>query len=240
MKTILMVLAAQWIGTAVTAQTVDTHSNVNIKTSGYTVMVNITDKDGKPFMPDMEVQGSPFFKDGNWHQVNLATSNGKAYTNIKARVNLHQGSLHFVNGKGVEMYLEPSEISRIEILDSANPQQVQYTFIKLTNTNKAGVVAHQLYQVMAEGKVKLLRLLQKKVQVYTHEYSKEVTRTYEEYESYYVFASNELVAIKRKESFWETLLQDQWKAVQTYASSNNLGFKSYDDIAKLVTYYNSL
>lgn len=235
-----MVLAAQWMGGGLCAQSVATRSNVNVKTSGYNVMVNITDKDGKPFVPDMEVQGTPFFKDDNWHPVNLATSDGKAFANIKARVNLYQATLHFVNGKGVEMYLEASKISRIEILDSANPKHILHTFIKLTNTNKAGQVAHQLYQVLAEGKVRLLKLLRKKVQVYTQEYSKEITRTFEEVESYYVFANNELVAIKRKESFWETLLQDQWKAVQAYAGSNNLGFKSYEDITKLVTYYNSL
>jgi hypothetical protein len=240
MKTILMVLAAQWISVGLYAQSAATRSNVNVKTSGYNVMVNITDKDGKPFVPDMEVQGTPFFKDDNWQQVNLATANGKAFANIKAKVNLHQATLHFINGKGVEMYLEASEISRIEILDSANPKQINYTFIKLTNTNKAGMVEHNLYQVLAEGKVKLLKLLRKKVQVYTQEYSKEITRTFEEYESYHVFANNELQTVKRKESFWETLLQDQWKAVQAYAGSNNLGFKSYDDIAKLVTYYNTL
>lgn len=240
MKTLLVLLAAQLACSSLHAQSAATRSNVNVKTSGYNVMVNITDKDGKPFVPDMEVQGTPFFKNDEWQHVNLATSNGKAFTNIKARINLHQATLHFMNAQGVEMYLEASEISRIEIVDSANPKQILHTFIKLTNTNKAGQVTHQLYQVLAEGKVKLLCLLQKKIQVYTQEYSKEVSRTFEEYGNYYVFAKNELTAVKRKESFWEPILQDQWKAVQTYATGNNLGFKLYDDIAKLITYYNSL
>lgn len=239
MKTIAIILTTQIMAIGLYAQSAADRSNVNIKTSGYSVMVNITDKDGKPFVPDMEVQGTPFFKD-SWTHVNLATSDGKAFVNIKARINLHQGTLHFMNAKGVEMYLETNEISRIEVLDSLHPNQVQHTFIKLSSTNKAGQVTHDLYQVLAEGKVKLLCLLRKKVQVYTQEYSKEVTRNYEEYESYFVFAKNELTPVKRKESFWETLLQDQWKAVQTYAASNNLGFKSYEDLAKLVTYYNGL
>jgi hypothetical protein len=239
MKTVLMVLCTQLACSGLTAQSVEARSNVNVKTSGYNVMVNITDKDGKPFVPDMDVQGTPFFKD-DWSHVNLATSSGKTFANIKARINLHQGTLHFINGKGVEMYLEASEISRIEVLDSLNPGQAQFTFIKLISTNKAGQQEHNIYQVLAEGKINLLKLLRKKVQVLTQEYSKETSRTYEESESYHVFAANELQPVKRKESFWETLLQGHWQAVQTYASSNKLGFKSYADIAKLVTYYNGL
>jgi hypothetical protein len=239
MKAVLILLGAQLIWCGVNAQSAADRSSVNVKTSGYNVIVNITDKDGKPFVPDMDVQGTPFFKD-NWGHVNLATTDGKAFANIKARINLHQATLHFINAKGVEMYLETSEISRIEVLDSLNPGKVLFTFIKMTSTNKAGQQAHNLYQVLAEGKIKLLCQLRKKIQVYTQEYSKEITRTFEEYESYYVFAKNELVPVKRKASFLETLLQDQWQAVQTYANSNNLGFKSYDDIAKLITYYNSL
>jgi hypothetical protein len=237
MKTILIGTAIL-LGSQAGAQSVATHSNLNIKKSGYNTMVNVVDNAGKPFEPDMSVQGSPFLTE-DWRKANLALANGSTYGDVKVRLNLHQSTLHFLNAKGVEMYLEASEISRVELLDSSG-KLVQQVFVKMTQPLKNGAQEHQLYQVLAEGKINLLKQMRKKVQVYIHEYSKEITRSFEQYESYFVFGKNELQALKRKASFWEPLMQDNWKAVSAFANANGLDFKSVEDITKLVAHYNGL
>jgi hypothetical protein len=239
MKTFLLLSLAGLLAVQSTiAQTATDRSPLNVKTSGYNVMINVVDKDGKPFAPEFDVQGHPFFEE-QWSLANLALANGKTYSRIRARVNIHQGTLHFLNPGGAEMYLDASELSRIELLDSLS-NTVKHTFIKMATPNKTGGKDHQLYQVLAEGKITVLKWLHKTIQNYTHEFSKEVTRSFEQKDSYQVFAQNQLQPLKRKESFWEPLMQDKWKAVDGFASTNNLGFKEIADIVKLVTHYNGL
>jgi hypothetical protein len=238
MKTFLFCLSWAVAGSAAKAQMASDRSPLNVKTSGYNVMINVVDKDGKPFAPEFDVQGHPFFEE-QWSLANVALSNGKTYGRIKARVNIHQGTLHFMNPAGTEMYLTANELSRIELLDSLT-NTVKHIFIKIAVPNKTGGNDHALYQVLAEGKISLLKQLQKNIGSYTHEFSKEITRSFEQKDSYWVFAHNQLQPLKRKASFWEALMEDKWKAVEARAASNDWGFKETADLIKLIQYYNGL
>jgi hypothetical protein len=238
MKFLLTSIAVLLAGHSI-AQSANSHSSITSKSSSTGFLVMLIDKDGKPFTyGNSDVDGNPFFNE-NWGRVNLKLTSGNIYKDVKARVNTYSNYLHFMNDKGTEMYLEASEVSRVEMLDSVKKDSVLLSFVKLTVIENGKDVSY-FYKVLSEGKTMLLERHRKKIKENKALYSGEIKRFYEQYEDYYVFAANALTPLKRKESFWQPLMQDKWTAVQSYAGKNDLGFKSLDDIGKIVTYYNSL
>jgi hypothetical protein len=215
--------------------------SISIKATTSGTLISMLDKDGKPFSAyNLDVQGSPFFLD-KWVTVNLQLANGKVFRGVRARLNIMDNLLHFIGGKvgGVEMYIEAAKIGRIDILDSLKKDSVLLSVVRLTSTQN-GIDESYFYEVVSERKIFLLKRLQKKIREYKNDYSNEKTRAYEQYELYYVFAANQLSELKRKESWWQPLMQDKWPQVKAYAAESNGGFKSFAEIAKMVKYYNSL
>jgi hypothetical protein len=238
MKILLAPIALLLAG-QVCAQSADTRSMISTKSSSTGVILTLTDKDGKPFaFGSSDVEGNPFFSE-NWSRVNLRLTNGSVYKNIKARLNIYDNYLHFMNSKGAEMYLEAGEITRVELLDSVKTDSVRLSFVRMTVTEGVKEVPY-FYKVLADGKVMLLERLRKRIKENKYLYSGEIKRFYEQYEDYYVFANNELMFLKRKESFWQPIMTDKWTAVQDYTGRNDIGFKSLDNIEKIVKYYNAL
>jgi hypothetical protein len=234
LTTIAVLVAAQLL-----AQSANSRSSITSKSSSAGFLVMLIDKDGKPFTyGNSDVEGNPFFNE-NWGRVNLRLSNGNIYTNVKARLNTYNNYLHFMTHKGTEMYLEAAEVSRVEMLDSVKKDSVLVSFVKFTIPENGKEVSY-FYKVLGEGKIMLLERQRKKIKENKSLYSGEIKRFYEQYEDYYVFAANALTPVKRKESFWQPLMQDKWTEVQAYAAKNDIGFKSIADIQKVVNFYNSV
>jgi hypothetical protein len=221
------------------AQSANSHSSISAKSSSDGLILSLTTKDGKPFsFGNSDVEGNPFFNE-NWGRVNLKLTNGNIHKDVKARLNTYNNYLHFMSDKGIEMYLEASEVSRVEMLDSLKKDSVLLSFVKLAIFENGKDVSY-FYKVLSEGKIMLLERQRKKIKENKSLYSGEIKRFYEQYEDYYVFAVNALMPLKRKESFWQPLMQDKWTEVQAYTGKNGIGFKSLGDIDRIVTYYNSL
>jgi hypothetical protein len=238
MKLFLLPIAVVLTGQAL-AQSVNSHSSITSKSSSTGFMVMMIDKDGKPFTyGNSDVEGNPFYNE-NWGRVNLKLTNGSIHKDVSARLNTYNNYLHFMGGKNVEMYFEAGEVSRVELLDSLTKDSVLLSFVRLTTTEN-GKDAAYFYKVLAEGNIMLLERHRKKRKENKADYSGEIKRFYEQYEDYYVFAGNQLAPAKRKESFWAELMKDKWTAVQAHAEKNKLGFKSFDDLQKIVAFYNTL
>ncbi len=238
MKFLLTSIAVLLAG-HIMAQSANSRSSITTKSSSTGFLVMLIDKDGKPFTyGNSDVEGNPFFNE-SWGRVNLKVTNGNIYKDVKARLNTYNNYLHFMNDKGAEMYLEASEVSRVEMLDSVKKDSVLVSFVKLAITENGKDVSY-FYKVLSEGKIMLLERQRKKIKENKALYSGEIKRFYEQYEDYYVFAANALAPLKRKESFWQPLMEDKWADIQTYAGKNDVGFKSLGDIATIVTFYNSL
>jgi hypothetical protein len=235
----LLTSIAVLIAVHLSAQSVNTRSMISTKSSSTGVILTLTDKDGKPFsFGNSDVEGNPFLSE-SWNRVNLRLTNGSIYKGVKARLNIYNNYLHFMNDKGTEMYLEAGELSRVELLDSLKNDSVLLSYVRLTVTEGGKDVAY-FYKVLSEGRIMLLERQRKKIKENKALYSGEIKRFYEQYEDHYVFAANALTPLKRKESFLQSLMEDKWPEVQAYAGKSDIGFKSLGDITKIVTYYNSL
>jgi ribosomal protein S15P/S13E len=100
--------------------------------------------------------------------------------------------------------------------------------------------AKTFYQVVGDGKVKLLRYYKKKV-VETQDFTSQKTnKSLMGVNSYYLFANNQITKIKPSQKTILAAMNDKADKVQEYLKSNKVDFKSDVALAKLFAYYNSL
>jgi hypothetical protein len=190
--------------------------------------------DGKQIAgPGSEIAGSPFFMD-NWYSTNVQLTNGDIVNAPKARLDMMGNTLHYIDSRGVEMYVEAKEISRIEFTADS-----ELHIFKVHTISKAGKEIAVFYKVLAEGKIVLLKQIKKQLEENKNGFTQELTKEIVTKETTYVFFNNALTQVKNKESFWKDLMADKWADIQIYAGTNDLSFTSPDDIQKIVAYYNA-
>jgi hypothetical protein len=186
----------------------------------------------------IETLGTPFFTD-LWYNTNLQLSGGDIFRNVKTRLDILNNNLHFIDDNGTEMYVSAMELKRVEFTDSVKKDSVLLTFNVYTE-QKNGQAKTAFYQVLEEGRITLLNLIAKHIDESRDSFTQRLTKEIVLSETGYVYSNNTLTALKRKSSFWKELMQDKWTAVENYINTKDIGFKSYDDMQKIVSYYNTV
>ncbi len=238
--TVLPVAAQSGLSRANAVDRPESLSNTNARITNYGVQVQTVDANGKPFKtPAYQAQGSPFYID-TWSFANLLLTAGTLHNRVSVRLNLLDQTLHFIDKKGMEVYLDAADLQRVELMPDSTMKDTVSGVFKTFITQRTGQPKAAFYQVLAEGSITLLKQTNKKIVANKNEFTQDVTKEIVEYTEYYVYKDNVMEAVKRKAAFWEKLMQDKWKTVETYISKQEIGFRSYDDLHKIVRYYNSL
>ncbi len=180
-----------------------------------------------------DIAGSPFFTD-NWSNTNLQLANGDVFNVPSAKLDLMNHTLHYIDSRGEQMYLEAKELKRVEF----TADSVLYSFMVQT-TARGGKDVSAFYKVLSEGKLTLLAQLNKKLEEDRNGYTQEVKKEIVTKETAYVLYNAVLTPVKFRESFWQAMMADKWADTQAYAGRTDLGFKSLADVQKIVAYYNS-
>lgn len=135
-----------------------------------------------------------------------------------------------------------------------DPAKFKKPVVEFTITDRSGKPAHfsvfpgndkfsdiAYFQVLADGKVKLLRKNAKAVSE-----SKDgigtavVTRLVVDNIDYYLLIDGKAVKIKKDKKSVEAALANKQSELDNYIKANNLNLKKDDDLAKLITQYNAL
>ncbi len=218
-------------------QAIKTNSPVTNQLTNNGNFVSVLDVDGKPFkIYEADVQGHVFLTD-IWQAGNIQLSNGTVAKNIMIKLNLYNNYLHFLNDKGLEMYKEAYEIKNIEIMDLIKKDSVVQVF-KTYEVEKNGRKATCFYEKLTGGNISLLKVVGKKIVTSTNEFNKEVTKEYVFFDGYFVHKNNEIKELKRKESFFEELMNDKWQLINKFINQNDFNFKTIVDIREIISYYN--
>jgi hypothetical protein len=188
--------------------------------------------------PGIETLGTPFFTE-IWYNTNLQLAGGDIFRNVKTRLDILNNNLHFIDEKGTEMYVSAKELKRVECTDSLKKDSVLLTFNVYTE-QKNGQEKAAFYQVLEEGRITLLNLVAKHIDENRDNFTQRVTREIVLTETGYVYSNNMLTALKHKLSFWKELMQDKWAAMELFISTKDVGYKSFDDMQKMVAFYNAL
>jgi hypothetical protein len=182
-------------------------------------------------------EGSPFFN-SEWSKGNLLLTDNRVYKNISMKLNLQANQVHYQNPQtNAEMVAGVGMVSEVEILDPGKLDAVRF------RSKYPAIDKHDLktfYQVLADGKVVLLKQV-KKIFIEEKAFnSATITRRFNTQNSYYVFQDEKMARLKRSKSGILDVLSDQKELVEMFVSNNKLTIKSDDDLAKVFTYYNSL
>jgi hypothetical protein len=200
--------------------------------------ISVYDPNGKAFVNTYtDIEGSPFFFD-DWKPCNIRLNDNKTFTHVLLKLDLQSQSVHYLGANKSEMEVQPGLIKEIEIIDSAKDNITAYKFQSgfpsVNNKNE-----NEFFQVLAEGKVTMLKLITKKISQDKNDFTSEVKSKFITTEDYFYFSKVVMQRVRRDKSIFD-LLWDQKDKVTAYIESNKLSYKSIDDIRKIITYYNSL
>jgi len=201
--------------------------------------VKIFDQNGKSFVnPYVDIAGNPFFLE-ELRLGEIRLKDQSVYRDVPVRLDLVSQEVHFIQNGRTEMFLPAGLVSMLVLRDSTGVAPVTYIFQSgfppIDNQS-----ALNFYQVLSDGKIRLLKSLRKVIHQEKNEYTGETQREFREYEEYYFFTDNRMEKIKRDKSFILDMMKDKSQQIEDYLQKNKISFRSMEDLRKLVDYYNSL
>ena len=199
----------------------------------------IVDKNGGLFHSYYDgIEGNPFFIE-NFLSSTIKLVSGLEFKNVRARLDLYKQMIHIkLNGDTVKMVL-PGNITEIIFYDTVQSLPCSYTF-QSGYPEVDNLKRDNYYQVLADGKVTMLKSSIKKINKTKNEMSGEISSQFDMYEDYYLYVKYEMKRVKKDKEYLLNLLADKRKELETYITVQKLNFKSMDSIIKLIDYYNSL
>jgi hypothetical protein len=218
---------------------VNAQSNSISTTGKWGQQIFISDVNGRAFENKYgDVSGSAYlFPDFKYATIVL--TDGRQYSNVKARINLVEHEVNFIASNGEEGYIGKGMVTAITINDTTKQGIKKYTFQSGYPTTDNQTVIH-FYQVLASGKAKLLKSINKNIEERLNELSGEKSKEFAVRENMYLQIGGGLKRIKKEAGFFLGLMADQKDAMNLYINSNKVNFKAEEQLVKLVEYYNSL
>lgn len=177
------------------------------------------------------VKGSQFHPD-EWLNGQLTANDGTMYKNLRLKFDAYNNKVVFNRNDTSFEVDPPAKEIRLFTADTL--------VFKNGYTISPKIKAAMYLQVLAEGKITLLKQLEKNIEEYT-EFSdatkyKRFTETYR----YYIYTGNQYQEIKMSKKGLEDVLQDHWPAVSAYLSQKKLNQKDEKSWTMAITYYNSI
>jgi hypothetical protein len=212
----------------------------SISTTGkWGQQIFISDVNGRAFENKYaDVNGSaylfPTFK-----YSSIILTDGRKYTNVKARLNLVEHEVNFIASNGDEGYIGKGMVNTIAISDT-NKQEIKvYTFQTgfPAIDNQSGI---QFYQVLVSGKLSFLKSINKNIEERVNELSGEKSKEFAIRENLYIVSGGIIKRVKKDAGFFIEAMADQKDAIRQFISENKVNFKSEEQLKKLIEFYNTL
>ncbi|HVI48744.1 MAG TPA: hypothetical protein VM802_28000 [Chitinophaga sp.] len=193
--------------------------------------------DGKPIRESkyVDVQGTPYLQD-EWAKGSIQMKIGKTFTDLMLKYDMVEDAPLFKGKQGESIYFaEFPQAFTITDLKDNHLQQFRSGYKPVK-----GATAQSYYEVLADGKVQLLK---RKVKVLREDkpYGSATTvRKIDENINYFIAKDGQPVNIKKSERAVLEAIGDKNSELEAYIRSNKLNVKNDEDLIKLVAYYNGL
>ena len=212
----------------------------SVSTSGkWGQQIFLSDVNGRAFENKYaDINGSAYlFPDFKFATIELA--DGRKYANVKARLNLVENEVNFIASNGEEGYIGKGMVHTISFNDTTKQGIKNLSFqTGFPKTDNQTVI--QFYQVLATGKIAIVKSISKNIEERLNELSGEKSKEFAVRENIYLQIGGELKRVKKEASFFLEAMADQKDTINTYIKTNKINFKAEDQLIKLVEYYNSL
>jgi len=187
----------------------------------------MSDVSGRPIRPQQKynVEGSMFFPE-SYSNATIISPTGKVYKNVKAKINLMDNVLMFMDS------------SKAEFEAIVPIQKIVFDFPAITFINPKPDSSKVLYQQLDSGKATLL----KKITVTYNDQSSYgtgiLTRVFEQKESYFIQVNSDLAPLDRSSKSVLKALSDKSNEIDAYIQKESLKPKKEEELVKIIHYYN--
>lgn len=199
----------------------------------------LQDVTGNPIMLQqyIDVQGSPFYNP-EWITGKMTLVSNKVYKNVNMKYDQLKDKV-YVKANNGDMILLGDKVKEFT-LDYPVMGATSEKIFRLGYFNIPDATADSYFEVLADGKTQLLKRSTKIIQENKEYNSASSTKTFVEIVKYYIVTQGNGTQIKKDKKSILKALTDKQPLLETYIKDNALNLKLDTDIAKLVTYYNTL
>ena len=210
-----------------------TLNNFSLKDIGQSVLM-VTDGNGKMVNMgvDMENYGTPFF-DTEFLPASIVLVSGQRYENVLVKINLLSNEVIYKTPEGKELAVLPP-IKQVELNKNGKLLFFEYGFPVYEKQNQKTI-----YQVLAKGKVSLIKYFFVQVTEAKPYSSATMLRTIEQFPRLFLY--DQSLSLKKAPKSNEDLLS-LYKAdatkLQSILQKNNLKIKKEEDFIKCIAELN--
>jgi len=212
----------------------------SIGTTGkWGTQIFLSDVNGKAFENKYaDVAGSAYFFP-SYKFSSIEMRDGKKFMDIKAKLNLVEHEVEFISASTVEGFIGKGLVSVISFSDTVRQEVKKYTFQSGFPGIDNQTTIH-FYQVLSNGKVTLLKSINKAMEERNNELSGERSKEFVSRENWYIYQNGVMKRVKKDQAFFTDLFTDKAEAYAKYVNENKVSFKNEDQIAKMVNFLNAL
>jgi len=184
------------------------------------------------------ISGSPYLYE-DWTKGAIKLTNGTIYNDMALKYDQVEDILLFKGKDGTALeVIEPITEFTLQLPGSGIAEnKVFQSGFKAEKINDS---KDSFYEVLADGKVKLLKRTAKVIREEKAYGSATINKNIMQNVNYYISKGETLIKIKKDKKSVLTSLQNKNSELESYLKANSLNLKEDTDLAKLIAYYNSL
>ena len=183
-----------------------------------------------------EIQGHPFFKD-KWINANITDQNGYVFKNIAIKIDTYRNKVVF-NRNDSSYELGPM-VAQVCFFPNAG-DTTQKMIFKNGYDVTAFIKTDKYLQVLAEGKITLLKDYHKELEEYTEYGNATKMKRYRDVEQYYIGKEGQFTGMGQSKKNLENVLQAKWPQVDAFLKQKEFSGKDEKSWVAAITYFNSL
>lgn len=217
-----------------TAQT-----GVGQKIGKWDSQIYISDVNGRPVSNRYsDVSGYPFvfehFKSGS-----IELKNGRKFAEVPLKLDIVTHEVLFTSSNNEDGIISSDFIQAVSVKDTVG--SVVDTHVYRTGFPSIdNYKSREFCEVLAEGKITLLKTMRKAVDTRKNDLSGEVYKEFALYEDLYIYQNGEMKRLKKDREFLLALMQDQRAKMEEYLRRDKKNLKNPQILAETLKYYNQL
>ena len=199
----------------------------------------LSDVNGRAFENKYaDITGSAYFLP-DYKYSTIIMSDGRKYENVRAKLNLVEHEVAFVDSKGQEGYIGKGLVSLIFFYDTTSTGVNGYMFrTGLPKTDNHSSLS--FYQVLNPEGGQLVKSINKTIEERGNELSGEKYKEFVTRENLYFFENGVMQRVKKEKAFFAGLFVGKQDEFNKFISSNKFNFKDEHQLVLLLDYYNAL
>lgn len=183
-----------------------------------------------------KIEGSPFLSD-KWLESSVKVENGYVFKQVSLKLDIYNNV--FVFNRHDTAYELGNYVAEVQFFPNFPDTSRKLVFRKGYSINSS-INNTKFLQVLAEGKITLLKYYQKETEEYT-EYGNAVKfKRFNDKEAYYVLKEGQYKLVSLTKKSLESLFQTQYAKIDAFLKGKDLSGKDENGWIEAINYSNSL